>query len=313
MTPRAAVVIPTYNRVDFVRRAIVSAKSQTVPVEVVVMDDGSTDGTEAMVRGEFPDAIFETHAGPNGPSFLRNRGSQLATAPVLFPIDDDVEFKSNRTVEQTLAEFDHPRVAAVGIPFINVRVGPDVLQGQPAGDGRLRVIAAYVGASHAVRRDVFLRLGGYRRQLFYMGEEGDFGIRALDAGYVVRLGAADPIHHFESPSRSLYRADFYGRRNDVLFAWHNVPTTLLPGHLLTTTLNGVRFGFGVRRPGRMLKGLASGWMAIPSEARHRRPVRPATYRLFRRLRRDGSVPLDEFESQLPALPPSSEAVAEVSP
>jgi glycosyltransferase involved in cell wall biosynthesis len=298
----AAVVIPTFNRRESLRNAIVSTKAQTVPVEIVVMDDGSTDGTAEMIRGEFPDVRFESHKGPNGPSFLRNRGSELATAPVLFPIDDDALFDSPRTVEQTLAEFDHPRVGSVGIPFINVRVSPELVQPRAnPGDG-IRVIPTYVGASHAVRRDVFLKFGGYRRQLFYMGEEGDFCVRALDAGYVVRLGGADPIHHFESPSRSLYRADFYGRRNDVLFAWHNVPWRYLPVHLMTTTAKGAKFGFGVRRPGRMLKGLASGWLAIPSEARNRRPVRAETYRLFRRLRKAGSLPLQEIEPLLPAVP-----------
>lgn len=105
---QAAVVIPTFNRKDYLRKAIVSSLAQTVPVEVVVMDDGSTDGTAEMMRAEFPRIIFEQHPGPNGPSFLRNRGSELATAPILFPIDDDSVFDSTKTVEQTLAEFNHP-------------------------------------------------------------------------------------------------------------------------------------------------------------------------------------------------------------
>jgi glycosyltransferase involved in cell wall biosynthesis len=298
---QAAVVIPTFNRKDYLRKAIVSALAQTVPVEVVVMDDGSTDGTAEMMRSEFPQIVFEQHPGPNGPSFLRNRGSELATAPILFPIDDDSLFDSTKTVEQTLTEFNHPRIGAVGIPFINVRIDQTVQQ-QATTDTGIQIIQTYVGASHALRRDLFLKLGGYRPQLFYMGEEGDYCIRMLDRGYVVRLGLADPIHHHESPSRSSFRADFYGRRNDILFATHNVPLRLLPAHLAITTFNGMRFGFKVKRPLRMFHGLASGWLAALPESRHRKAVRPQTYWLSRRLRKVHHLELSEIENQLPPIP-----------
>jgi len=99
---------------------------------------------------------------------------------------------SPRTIEQTLAEFDDPRIAAVGIPFINVRKGSVIHQQAPDTNDRW-ICEAYVGASHALRRDVFLAAGGYREDFFYMGEEGDLCVRLLDKGYVVRLGRAAPI------------------------------------------------------------------------------------------------------------------------
>jgi hypothetical protein len=40
--------------------------------------------------------------------------------------------------------------------------------------------------------------------------------------------------------------DLYGRRNDVLFAWHNVPMPYFPAHLLGVTINGLRFGVRCR-------------------------------------------------------------------
>jgi glycosyltransferase involved in cell wall biosynthesis len=297
---QAAVVIPTFNRREFLRQAIVSAQDQTVPVEIVVMDDGSTDGTAEMMKADFPQIRFEQHPGPNGPAFLRNRGSFLATARILFPIDDDSVFASNRTVEQTLKEFDHPRIGAVGIPFINVNINQTVQQ-RASSENQVQVIQTYVGASHALRRDLFLKLSGYRPQLFYMGEEGDYCIRMLDGGYVVRLGRADPIHHFESPSRSSFRADFYGRRNDVLFAVHNVPWPYLPVHLVATTLKGLRFGLKVGRPMRMMRGLASGWIAAIPELGHRKAVRPGTYQLSRRLRKIDHLELNSIEKDLPAI------------
>ena len=84
----------------------------------------------------------------------------------------------------------------------------------------MHVVHAFVGAAHAVRRDVFLKVGGYREHFFFMGEEGDLCLRMMQAGYVTRLGRADPIYHLESSRRDLSRAGFSGRRNDILFAWH---------------------------------------------------------------------------------------------
>ncbi len=295
----AAVVIPTFNRKDALRAALQSSFAQTVPIEAIVVDDGSTDGTEEMMRREFPHVLYERHSGPNGPAFLRNRGSELASAPILFPIDDDAMFASSGTVEQTLAEFQHPRVAAVGIPFINVRTDSIVQQRAP-DDGRLHVTNAFVGAAHAVRRDRFLAVGGYRPAMFYMGEESDLCVRFLDHGWIVRLGRADPMHHFESPQRVTRRADLYGRQNDILYPWYNVPWPYFPFHLAGTTALGVIFGFRVGRPGIMLKGLMQGYRGIFSQFGQRKPVRRSTYRLSRLLKRH-PLPLEQIADLLPPL------------
>ena len=296
--PAASLVVPTRNRREILRECLLAAARQTVPVELVVVDDGSADGTPEMIRAEFPHVRYERFAGePRGPAFMRNRGSEMASAPILFPIDDDAVMVSPRTVEQTLAEFDHPRVGAVGIPYVNVRRDTRLVhQCAPAGDREVYVCHAYVGAAHALRREAFLESGGYREPLFYMGEEGDYCIRMLDAGYVTRVGRADPIHHHESPHRASWRADYYGRRNDVWFAWQNVPTAHLPLHLLGTTIKGAWFGFKVGRPWHMLRGLAVGYLACAGGRVKRAPVRREAYRLYRRLKREGIVPLSRIDA-----------------
>jgi GT2 family glycosyltransferase len=96
--------------------------------------------------------------------------------------------------------------------------------GQAAPDDtNAYVIESFIGTAHALRRSLFLQLGGYREELFHQGEESDLCIRLLAAGYVVRLGRGEPIHHFESPRRDFRRMDHYGPRNAILFAWQNVP------------------------------------------------------------------------------------------
>jgi GT2 family glycosyltransferase len=202
-------------------------------------------------------------------------------------------------VEQTLAEFDDPRIGAVAIPFVNVRQDQTVRQRAP-DDRLVYVTHAYVGTAHALRRDLFLRLGGYRPFLFHQGEEGDYCLRMLAAGAVTRLGRADPIHHFESPRRDFTRLDLYGRRNDVLFAWYNVPLPHLPVHLAGTVVNGLRHGLRCRRVDIMVRGLLMGFAACWPARADRRPVARRVYRLSRVLKKQGAAPLAAVAAMLPA-------------
>jgi glycosyltransferase involved in cell wall biosynthesis len=298
---QATVVITTKNRMADLAVAIESCLIQTARPEVLVIDDGSTDGTAEMVRGRFPTVRLDRVEQSLGLIVQRNRGAKLASGEVIFSIDDDAAFSTPDIIEKTLIDMDHPRVGAVAIPFMNVKVGPTVFQQAPSPEG-VFVGHTYIGTAHALRRELFVKLGGYREFLFHQGEEGDYVIRMMDAGYIVRLGRSPCIHHFESPRRDFRRMDLYGRRNDILFPWYNVPMPYTPAHLLATTLKGLRFGVKVRRPWRMIRGLGMGYAAIFHERRKRRPVRKETYRLMRRLQKSGPILLSEVESGLPAMP-----------
>lgn len=294
----ATVVIVTKNRRDDVLNAVGSALSQTARPEVIVIDDGSTDGTAAALR-ECPGVRVVRHQHSQGYIVRRNEGAQLASGETIFSIDDDAAFTSARTVEQTLREFDATRIAAVAIPYIEPRKGDREMQRAPAGGPW--VTDCFIGTAHAIRRDVFLALGGYRERLIHQGEERDFCIRLLDAGYVVRLGTADPIHHYESPQRDFSRMDYYGRRNDVLFAWHYVPMPHLPVHLAGTLVNAVRSAWQAGRLSRMAAGSMAGLTVSFTHPQDRRPVSTAVYRLHRRLKKTGPALLDSLVAELPAV------------
>jgi glycosyltransferase involved in cell wall biosynthesis len=92
--PTVSVVIPTYNRLARLQCALDALARQTVPnhvFEVVVVSDGSTDGTDAyMTSVELPyRLIFRTQRN-RGPAAARNRGVQLARGEVVLFLDDDV-------------------------------------------------------------------------------------------------------------------------------------------------------------------------------------------------------------------------------
>jgi glycosyltransferase involved in cell wall biosynthesis len=299
--PPATVVISTHNRKTLLRQPILSALNQSVPVEVIVADDGSTDGTADMVRAEFPQVRLIPHAHARGYIVRRNECARLASGPVIFSLDDDAVFSSPRIVEQTLAEFDHPRVGAVAIPCIDVRTNQMFRQDMPDETG-LFVGDSFVGTAHAVRRDVFLQLRSYREHLLHQGEEGDYCLRMLAAGYVTRVGRADPIFHYESADRSSERMDFYGRRNDIIFAWQNVPMPYLPFHIAATLVKGSIYTVrSARHPKKMFAGMLSGLAECFRGDLERRPVDPGIYRLSRELKKHGPLPLRSVLDSLPAL------------
>lgn len=299
MSIRASIVIPSCNRIEELRALIRSCLDQTVRVEIIVVDDAANDEVERMVHEEFPVVRYFRLAKAKGPAFQRNRGIELAVSEIVFPVDDDSLFVSPRTVAQTLNEFAHPRIGAVGIPYVNVNHDPRVLQLAPP-DGAIHVTHSFVGAAHAVRRDVFLKVGGYREHFFYMGEETDLCLRMLSQGYVTRLGNADPVHHVESPRRNMRRASFSGRRNDIRFAWHNVPLPEFPLHLAGTTFNGFKAALTQGCFTSMVKGTAAGYADLFRRWNERHPVARDTYRLHRVLRKR-SRRLEEIELSLPPI------------
>jgi glycosyltransferase involved in cell wall biosynthesis len=85
-----SVVIPAYNAAATIERALNSCLQQTrLPDEIIVVNDGSTDHTEAILLGQFGDQIKYTYQSNGGPSKARNTGIGLATGSHLLFLDAD--------------------------------------------------------------------------------------------------------------------------------------------------------------------------------------------------------------------------------
>lgn len=285
---KATVVITTKNRQEYLRVALASCIEQTARPEIIVIDDGSTDGTSEMVAAEFPQVSLMRHKISAGLIVRRNEAFRQASGDILFSIDDDAEFSTMRTVQQTLADFNDPRIAVVAIPLIEPNK-ESRRQQFPPDSCDMWITDSFKGTAFAVNRETFIRVGGFRDDLVHQGEETDFAIRLLDEDFLIRLGQADPIFHYESPKRDLRRINFYGRRNDVLFAFRNVPKGSLPRHLLGTTWNGIRSMMRAKQPYAMAQGLLAGWLDGMRLLNTRRPVSIPAYRRYRRLRASGPL------------------------
>ena len=300
----ATLLITTRNRKEDLRRALESALQQSAPLEVLVIDDASTDQTSEMVRREYPSVRLYRDETPQGLIVQRNRGAKLASGSIIFSIDDDAIFSSSTIVETTLQAFNHPRVGAVAIPFIDVNRSRVLNQKAPKDEG-VYATYSYIGTAHALRRDLFETLGGYRESLFHQGEEEDYCIRMLEAGFITRCGVSDPIHHFESPRRSLTRMDYYGSRNKILYAWQNVPFPYLAAHLPVTTVGTLLHCLQPARFWTRSRGVLAGYSWMVSNRQTRRAVSGKTYRLSRNLKCRGAVELAEIEPMLPGPCPDS--------
>lgn len=91
-SPRCSVVIPTYNCLDFLPLAIASVRVQAIEdLEILVVDDGSTDGTgEWLAKEAFLDRrIIPLQADGEGPGFARNLAISHARAPLVAFLDAD--------------------------------------------------------------------------------------------------------------------------------------------------------------------------------------------------------------------------------
>jgi glycosyltransferase involved in cell wall biosynthesis len=104
-SPEVSVVLPTHNRKDFLLRALHSVLAQQeVELEVLVIDDGSTDGTDRMIH-LLRDARITVirHEAPRGVARARNVGAEVARGPWIALLDDDDLWAPDKLARQLIA------------------------------------------------------------------------------------------------------------------------------------------------------------------------------------------------------------------
>jgi len=181
MSNKVSVVIPTRNRKEELRVAIHSILKQTVQPEIIVLDDASTDGTSEMIKNEFLMVKFVRSEKSLGAFTQRNIGTKLASNSIVMSIDDDIEFVDSTTIENTLKLFDHPRVAIVTIPHININSSTKIIQKAPDSKS-IYITNTFMELGYIYRKDIYNKFNGFKENIWMGGGGSDLSIRMLDKG-----------------------------------------------------------------------------------------------------------------------------------
>lgn len=192
MKPLVTVVIPVYNYADKVTRAMESVSTQTLSnLECIVMDDGSTDNTEEVVKKFIEhDTRFKYYKQKNaGVAVARNRGISKGTAPYVCCLDADDAIEP-RYLEICVMRLDKDKEFSIAYTSINLLLpnGRNSVSPWPAEfnyDEQLKR-KNQVPTCCVFRRVMWERLGGYRSRYCPHGagsEDAEFWLRAGAYGF----------------------------------------------------------------------------------------------------------------------------------
>ena len=223
--PVVTVVLPTHDRAGYLSVTLASLAAQDLdePYEVIVVDDGSSDETPAVVARAGVRSIRNER--PQGPNSARNAGTRAAASDLIALVDDDVEAPPGWLRALVEGARRHPEADAFGGPIRARLEGP-----APRSCGRELppittldlgpddVEAELVWSANMLfRRSAFERVGPFDERLPTGGDEEDW-LRRLtsEGGKVVYLAAAGLDHRRAGDDvrlRSLMRSAYHRGRN----------------------------------------------------------------------------------------------------
>lgn len=126
--PRVSVIIPTYNRKDYVQEAIDSVLAQTyTDYEIIVVDDGSTDGTGEALQARYGDRIRYVWQENQGESVARNRGIEMARGEYVAFLDSDDMWLPEKLEKQIAFLSENPEIKLVFSSAVMIDAGGRII------------------------------------------------------------------------------------------------------------------------------------------------------------------------------------------
>jgi len=210
---KASFVIVNYNRKDEVLLTISKTKelinSRVNDFEIVVVDNGSADNSVDAIKKTFPDiTLIANPTNTGAPAW--NLGFEEAKGDYFIIIDDDSHVESG--LENALAYLDkNPKV---GVLALNVTTGPYTSAVYNWKDGQQ--VVGFIGCGAILRRTTYEKIGGYADWIFLYGNEWEYGLRSLGAGYEMRYFEGCRVTHRASAiNRTTKRLKVYCTRNEM--------------------------------------------------------------------------------------------------
>lgn len=271
--PLVTFMIATHNRVGELEKTLASCFEQDWPaVEVVVVDDASTDGTADMVRARFPRVELIRHEKNKGSIASRNVILARAQGKYVIGLDDDSRFIAadgcRRVIERMEAE---PDLGVISFQAI----GPEnpaslTAHGRQSGEWHCSSFAA---CGVAIRQSVLAATGPLVEFFYHAYEEPDLCLRVWDAGYrVLQWNEAVVYHEFSPLNRNEQRTHRRHARNEACSALMRAPwyltVPLAASRLARQFIYALRRGWAWKEP----RVWAETLLYSPSALRLRKPV-----------------------------------------
>jgi len=239
--PDVSIVIVNWNTRQFLLECIETLLAETVDtrLEIIVVDNGSEDGSQDALRERYPDVTLIENGANLGFARANNVGFRVAAGRYLCLVNTDV-IALDRVVDKLVAHMDaNPGIGVLGPRTLtrdrklrqNCRRFPTLLNaagdylmlkrllpGIEALEGRTLKASTYSATHDAevlsgcfmmVRRDAFDQVGPLDEDFFFYGEDTDWCKRFVDAGWrVVYFADAEAIH-FGGGSTKAYPVKYY--------------------------------------------------------------------------------------------------------
>lgn len=290
--PLFSIVVLTYNRKDVLAELLRQLSALNRPdLEVVVVDNCSTDGSGELVRMIYP--RFRVVRPPfNMGAVGRNAGMAAARGRYLITIDDDILGLDGADLDAIAAAFDRDRqTGALCFKVLDHYSGKVCNWCHPrdphtSADTGFETCEITEGAV-VFRREVLDKVGLYPENFFISHEGADLAARIIDGGYrILYLPQVAVSHKYALNGRPGWRRYYYDTRNDFWLALRNYRAGYLLVHLLrrlpVTFVYAARDGF----LSYWLKAVLDALWQVPQVLKQRRPISLAAHRKLRLLNRE---------------------------
>jgi len=223
---RPAIYIPHHHGAELLGRALGGLRAQSRPTDVVVVDNGSTDGSREMVREEFPEVELLQHGRNLGFGPALNRAIAERPADPLILLNNDAEAEP-RFVEALLdaaaegaesvagvlsQETASGLIDSAGVVADSTLMGFDYLHGEPlAAAERAAAPLGPSGGAALYRLGAFRAAGGFDERIFLYYEDLDLALRMRAAGARCRLAAGARAVHTYSAGLGAGSGEKYAR------------------------------------------------------------------------------------------------------
>jgi glycosyltransferase involved in cell wall biosynthesis len=207
--PLISCIIPVFNGERYLREALDSVLGQThAPLEAIVADDGSTDGTREVVNA-FGARVHYLHQPNSGHAAARNLGLMVARGDFVAFLDADDLWHPEK-LERQMARFDTRPELGVSVTLVRNFWSPELTGPERASnDSRgTQAVPGYRSVTLLARRALFTSVGFFDPALRH-GNDTDWFLRAAEQGVVMELLPRVLVHrrlHDANRSRRLAAA-----------------------------------------------------------------------------------------------------------